>query len=110
MQTALASRGSTFLARTAAVQPCRLPVAPAKVSTVDVVAGMGGKLKTRKAASKRLKVTGSGKVMARHSGKQHLNEKMTRKEIREAGKMFVVEKSDIPNVTSCLPYGKVGKK
>eukprot|EP00967_Tisochrysis_lutea_P149564 scaffold287753_cov14-Tisochrysis_lutea.AAC.1 len=79
MQTALASRGSAFMARTATVQPCRLPVAvsrtpapligctaaigchygstvlfspcylqPAKVMTVDVEAGMGGKLKTRK--------------------------------------------------------------
>ena len=34
------------------------------------------------AAAKRFKVTGTGKVMARHAGKQHFNEKMTRDEIR----------------------------
>lgn len=41
------------------------------------------------AASKRYKVTGSGKVMARHAGKQHMNEKMTRKGIRESSKTWV---------------------
>ena len=30
-------------------------------------------------------MTGSGKVMARHAGKQHFNEKMTRDEIRCLG-------------------------
>lgn len=30
------------------------------------------------AAAKRYKVTGSGKVMVRRSGKQHLNEKMSK--------------------------------
>lgn len=34
------------------------------------------------AAAKRFKVTGAGKVMARHAGKQHLNEKMSRDEKR----------------------------
>jgi ribosomal protein L35 len=38
------------------------------------------KLKTRKAAAKRYKITGSGKVMCRRAGKQHLNEKMSRKQ------------------------------
>ena len=38
------------------------------------------------AAAKRFKITGSGKVMARHAGKQHFNEKMTRDEIRCAAR------------------------
>ncbi len=36
-------------------------------------------------AAKRFKVTGTGKVMARHAGKQHFNEKMTRDKIRSGG-------------------------
>ena len=45
-----------------------------RVATVEVEA----KLKTRKSAAKRIRVTGSGKLMARHSGKQHMNEKQVR--------------------------------
>lgn len=37
------------------------------------------------AAAKRFKVTGSGKLMARHSGKQHMNEKMDRDTKRWVG-------------------------
>ena len=55
-------------------------------------------------AAKRYKVTGSGKVMARHSGKQHMNEKQTRHKKRELAKSFVVSPSDIYKASRCLPY------
>jgi large subunit ribosomal protein L35 len=40
------------------------------------------RLVAMQAAAKRFKVTGGGKIMARHAGKQHFNEKMTRDAIR----------------------------
>jgi large subunit ribosomal protein L35 len=55
-------------------------------------------------AAKRYKVTGSGKVMARHSGKQHMNEKQTRQKKRDLSKSFVVNPSDIYRASRCLPY------
>ncbi len=33
-------------------------------------------------AAKRLRVTGTGKLVGRHAGKQHFNEKMSRSTIR----------------------------
>jgi len=56
------------------------------------------------AAAKRYKVTGSGKVVARHSGKQHMNEKQTRQKKRDLAKSFVVSPSDIYKASRCLPY------
>ena len=47
-------------------------------------------LSLSQSCSKRLRVTGTGKVMGRHAGKQHFNEKMSRDEIREGSKMFVL--------------------
>ena len=46
----------------------------------------GSSIVAAQAAAKRFKITGSGKVMARHAGKQHFNEKMTRDEIRCAAR------------------------
>lgn len=51
-------------------------------------------------AAKRYKVTGSGKVMARRPGKQHLNEKMSKsnkKKLSKENPLFVGD------VRSCLP-------
>lgn len=59
---------------------------------------------TLQAAAKRYRVTGSGKVVARHSGKQHMNEKQTRAKKRELAKSFVVSPSDIYKASRCLPY------
>ena len=38
---------------------------------------------TLQSAAKRDKVSGGGKGLVRHSGKQHLNEKLSRKKIRQ---------------------------
>ena len=59
------------------------------------------------AAAKRYRVTGSGKVMARHAGKQHMNEKQTRAKKRELSKEFVVDDADMYKVARCLPYAKL---
>jgi ribosomal protein L35 len=42
--------------------------------------------------------------MARHSGKQHLNEKMSREQKRQLGQQFVVDAGNVPQMTKCLPY------
>uniref|UniRef100_A0A7S0R2J6 50S ribosomal protein L35 n=1 Tax=Chlamydomonas leiostraca TaxID=1034604 RepID=A0A7S0R2J6_9CHLO len=108
MQAAVrgASLRGAFKAST--VAPVRSVVmAPARTMTVEVQAG-NGKLKTRKAAAKRFKVTGNGKVMARHCGKQHFNEKKNRDLIRENSKMYVISPADIKNATKCLPNSGVG--
>merc|ERR1719498_582258 len=66
-----------------------------------------GKPKTRKAAAKRFKVTSSGKVMAKHAGKQHLNEKMSAKKKKALSNKRRIETADIPLVQGCLPYKKL---
>lgn len=71
--------------------PARLPACPCR-------------LRCLQSAAKRYKVTGSGKVMARHSGKQHMNEKQTRQKKRDLSKSFVVSPSDIYKASRCLPY------
>ncbi|KXZ47227.1 hypothetical protein GPECTOR_37g233 [Gonium pectorale] len=101
---AVASRGSAFMA--SPVAP-RVALAPVKAAPTTVV--VEAKLKTRKAAAKRFKVTGSGKLMGRHSGKQHFNEKMNRDQIRDLSKMFVLSSADVYNATKCLPNHGIGK-
>ena len=65
------------------------------------------KLKTRKAAAKRFKVTGNGKVVRRKQGKQHLNTKKNAKRKRFLGAPAVVEKGDIPNIKGSMPNHKI---
>ncbi|KAL4430643.1 hypothetical protein ABPG75_005899 [Micractinium tetrahymenae] len=67
----------------------------------------GMKLKTRKSAAKRYKVTGSGKVMVRRAGKQHLNEKQSRKTKRNLGKMVAASETHKNLIRGCLPYANV---
>ncbi|EFN55655.1 hypothetical protein CHLNCDRAFT_133856 [Chlorella variabilis] len=67
----------------------------------------GMKLKTRKAAAKRYKVTGSGKVVVRRAGKQHLNEKQSAKTKRNLGKMVSASESHKNLIRKCLPYAGI---
>jgi large subunit ribosomal protein L35 len=64
------------------------------------------KLKTNRSASKRLKVTGSGKVMRRKGWKGHLlsGKNATRK--RRLSGSVEVNKDNLTNVKRMLPYGK----
>lgn len=52
------------------------------------------KMKTLKAASRRVKVTGTGKVMAFKSGKRHQNTGKSGDEIRGKGKGFTLAKCE----------------
>lgn len=64
------------------------------------------KLKTRKSAAKRLKVTGTGKVMRRRGWKGHLlTGKNSARKRRLTGSVEVAKDSR-ENVKQMLPYGK----
>jgi large subunit ribosomal protein L35 len=64
------------------------------------------KLKTNRSAAKRLKVTGSGKVMRRKGWKGHLltGKNATRK--RRLTGSVEVDKDNKTNIKRMLPYGK----
>lgn len=62
------------------------------------------KLKTRKAAAKRFRATGSGKIVRRKAFKNHLLEHKTSAKKRSLSKMPVVDESDEKNVRRMLPY------
>ena len=62
------------------------------------------KLKTRKAAAKRFKATGSGKFMRRHAFRNHLLDHKSPKRKRFLGTMAVVDDRDADNVKAMLPY------
>ena len=62
------------------------------------------KLKTRKAAAKRFKATGSGKFMRRHAFRNHLLDHKSPKRKRFLGTMAVVDERDHDNVSLMLPY------
>lgn len=62
------------------------------------------KLKTRKAASKRFRATGSGKIVRRKAFKNHLLQHKNTARKRRLSKMEVVNERDEPNVRLMLPY------
>jgi ribosomal protein L35 len=68
------------------------------------------KLKTRKAAAKRYKITGSGKVLRRHAGKQHLNEKMRPKQMKRLSKEESVFAGDVRFPVLFFPYIRLSQK
>ncbi|CAI9783008.1 unnamed protein product [Fraxinus pennsylvanica] len=73
---------------------------------VTVVCAKGYKMKTHKASAKRFRVTGSGKIMRRRAGKQHLLGKKNTKRKLRLSKVVQVDRSDYNNVIGALPYLK----
>jgi large subunit ribosomal protein L35 len=63
------------------------------------------KLKTKRSAAKRLKVTGTGKVVRRKGWKSHLltGKNATRK--RRLTGSVVITKDNMENIRQMLPYG-----
>jgi len=57
-----------------------------------------GKQKTHKATAKRIKVTGSGKVMRRQAGMVHLQPNKTSKQKRHLRKSNEVSKGDLKRI------------
>jgi large subunit ribosomal protein L35 len=62
------------------------------------------KLKTRKAASKRYKITSTKNFLRRHAFKGHLLMKKSNKQKRKLSKVLCVKKSDINAIKLMLPY------
>jgi len=62
------------------------------------------KLKTRKAAAKRFKITGSGKLMRRRAFRNHLLDPKSTKRKRYLAGMALVDERDADNVSRMLPY------
>jgi len=62
------------------------------------------KLKTRKAASKRYKVTGNQNFLRRHAYKGHLLMKKSNKQKRKLSQVILVSKGDRNAIKLMLPY------
>ena len=63
------------------------------------------KIKTKSAAKKRFKITGTGKVLSAAAGKRHGMIKRTTKFIRDARGTTVLAECDAKIVKQFLPYG-----
>jgi len=62
------------------------------------------KLKTRKAALKRYKITGGGNLLRRHAYKGHLLMKKSNVQKRRLSQKICVTKSDSKSIKLMLPY------
>ncbi len=63
------------------------------------------KLKTHRGAAKRFKITGTGKVLRRHSFARHILTSKASKRKRRLVRAAVVEKANQKEVLRMLPYG-----
>ena len=63
------------------------------------------KMKTRKSAAKRYKVTGTGKVKYKSQGTRHILTKKTAKRKRKLRHTQVVAECELPRIKRLLPYG-----
>ena len=64
------------------------------------------KLKTHKGAAKRFKLTGSGKVMRRHSFARHILTSKPSKRKRRLGRSVELSAADTVAGRRMLPYGR----
>jgi large subunit ribosomal protein L35 len=60
------------------------------------------KRKTSKSAAKRFKVTGTGKIMRRHSHARHILTKKSRKRVRKLVDSALVSKADSKRIKKML--------
>ncbi len=64
------------------------------------------KMKTRRAAAKRFKTTGTGKLMKMNANTSHILNKKTTKRKRHLRKPVEVDASNVKMMKRCLPYSK----
>ena len=62
------------------------------------------KLKTRKAAKKRYKITGSGNFLRHHAFKGHLLMKKSNRQKRRLAQVICVNNNDLKSIKLMLPY------
>ena len=64
------------------------------------------KMKTHSGAKKRFKVTGTGKVRARHPFTSHILEKKSPKKKRKLGRPAIMNEAELPRIKRMLGVGK----
>tara|TARA_Y100000385_G_C12836917_1_gene527047 strand:- start:252 stop:455 length:204 start_codon:yes stop_codon:yes gene_type:complete len=64
------------------------------------------KMKTRRAAAKRIRVTAKGKVKIKKANLRHILTKKSPKNKRNAGKAGYLVATDAKNILKCVPYLK----
>ncbi len=62
--------------------------------------------KTKKAVSKRFKITATGKILTSRAGRRHLASSKNRKRMRSLGKVKQVDVTDEYRIKSNLPFSK----
>jgi large subunit ribosomal protein L35 len=62
------------------------------------------KLKSNRAASKRFKATGTGKIKRRKAFTRHILSSKTRKQKRQLGSPALVDKANERSIRGLLPY------
>ena len=62
------------------------------------------KIKTRRGAAKRFKLTGSGRLKRAKAYRRHILTKMSRKRKRQLRKSALVSPADEPGVKKQIPY------
>lgn len=60
--------------------------------------------KTKKAAAKRFKITGTGKILRAQSSRRHLLSSRNAKSKRQLAKAALVDETDAARVKECLPF------
>ena len=70
------------------------------------MARTAGKSKTHKAISKRVKTTGTGKMLRRKQGKRHLLQSKNRKRKRNLGKATLIAEVDLLRLRKMMPFGQ----
>ncbi len=64
------------------------------------------KMKTKRAAAKRFKLTATGKIKIKKANLRHILEKKSSNLKREKGKTAYVAQVDVRQVMRCIPYAK----
>ena len=77
------------------------PTSPTFAAPMSKNAGIA---KTRKAVSKRFKITATGKVLRRKQGKRHIRQNKNRKRKRNLGKVALVHETDAAAVKANMPW------
>lgn len=62
------------------------------------------KMKTKRAAAKRFKVTGTGKLVRNRANKNHILTKKTRKRKRRLRKPTLVDETNVKTMKKIMPY------
>lgn len=62
------------------------------------------KMKTNRAAAKRFKVTGTGKIVRNKAYKSHILTKKSQKRKRNLRKATVLDETNVKNMKKILPY------